>query len=176
MSGAMNDAIAWGVRTCRWVQVYVGAIDEVFTFEHSRCAVAVVMSIPLVLSAEPCLMADTGDSWFVFVGQMQQRCCRGNVTAPGARWANFQACMLWSRFPLPATLIQAGVCSQVICLQSGDPRCSRGHVPPSPLCPSNVYVQATPGVGYVNFCIVDFGSVFSIHSTVCLVCFLISWF
>ena len=34
------------------------------------------------------------------------------------------------------------------------PRC------PSNRCPSNAYVQATPGVGSVNFCTVDFGGAF----------------
>ena len=44
------------------------------------------------------------------------------------------------------------------------------------LWPSNAYVQATLGVGSVNFCTVDSVVHFSIGPTVCYVCCLIPWF
>ena len=38
--------------------------------------------------------------------------------------------------------------------------CGTQPIPPPPLCPSNAYVQATLGVGSVDFCTVDFGGAF----------------
>ena len=43
-------------------------------------------------------------------------------------------------------------------------------IPPPP-CPSNAYVQATRGVGSVNFCTVDFGGAF-FNSLYCVPCVL----
>ena len=43
-------------------------------------------------------------------------------------------------------------------------------IPPPP-CPSNAYVQATRGVGSVNFCTVDFGGAF-FNSFYCVPCVL----
>ena len=48
--------------------------------------------------------------------------------------------------------------------------------PAPPLCPSNAYVQATLGVGSVNFAVLVLAVCFSICSTVCHVCFVIPWF
>ena len=43
---------------------------------------------------------------------------------------------------------------------------------PPPFCPSNAYIQATLGVGSVNFCTVDFGHVF-FNSFYCVPCVLL---
>ena len=43
--------------------------------------------------------------------------------------------------------------------------------PPPTLCPSHAYVQATRGIGSVNFCAVDFGSAF-FNWSCCVICVL----
>ena len=53
---------------------------------------------------------------------------------------------------------------------------SMSPYPAPPLCPSNADVQATLGVGSVNFAVLILAVCFSICSTVCHVCFVIPWF